>query len=461
MQSVESFFVTLADWAWGPWLLVLLLGGGAYFFVYSRFLPFRYFFHALQILRGKYDDPNAPGDLSHFRALSSALAGTIGLGNIGGVAVAIHMGGPGAIFWMWMGASLGIATKFFTCTLAVMYRGPDSEGHIQGGPMYTVVNGLGRRWRPLGMMFAFCAMFGVLPMFQINQLVQSIRDVILLPNDWLNGTEEVFAFNLGCGLLVAALVSLVVIGGIERIGKVTARIVPLMVGLYVGCAIVILGMHLPEIPSYFALIIRDAFTGEAAAGGAVGSVILTGIRRSAFSNEAGIGTEAMAHGAARTDEPVREGLVAMLGPMLDTLIVCTATAMIILSSGVWRDSDANGVTLTALAFEASLPGFGPYILVVCVFFFAISTMFTFTYYGTKSLGFLIGAKRQGLYKYFYVATILIGATTTIEAVISMTDAMFAMMAIPTMTSALVLSPKAMRAARDYFQRLESERPAAR
>jgi AGCS family alanine or glycine:cation symporter len=216
-------------------------------------------------------------------------------------------------------------------------------------------------------------------------------------------------------------------------------------------------MHLGEIPEILALIVRDAFTGEAAAGGAVGSVIYTGIRRSAFSNEAGVGTEAMAHGAARTNEPVREGLVAMLGPMLDTLIVCTATAMIILSSGVWRESDANGVTLTAEAFEANLPGFGPYILVVCVFFFAISTMFTFTYYGQKSLGFLIGAKRQGLYKYFYVATILAGAVTSLTAVINLTDAMFALMAIPTMTSALWLAPQAMRAARDYFGRLEAAR----
>ena len=457
MRAVDAFLAAFATWAWGPWLLVLLLGGGAYFFAYSRFLPFRYFFHALDILRGKYDNPNEVGDLSHFRALSSALAGTIGLGNIGGVAVAIHMGGPGAIFWMWMGAALGIATKFFTCTLAVMFRGPDSAGHIQGGPMYTVVNGLGPQWRPLGMMFAFCAMFGVLPIFQINQLVQALRDVVLIPNGWLAGSGETFAFNLGCGALVACLVSLVAIGGIERIGHVTARIVPLMVALYVGCALVILAMHLPEIPGIFALIVRDAFTGEAAAGGAVGSVILTGIRRSAFSNEAGVGTEALAHGAARTNEPVREGLVAMLGPMLDTLIVCTATAVIILSSGVWRDSDANGVTLTAQAFEANLPGFGPYILVVCVFFFAISTMFTFTYYGTKSLGFLIGAKRQGLYKYFYVATILVGAVTSISSVINLTDAMFALMAIPTMTSALWLSPHAMRAARDYFQRLEAAR----
>lgn len=455
MQSVEIFLANAANLAWGPWLLVLLLGGGAYFFAYSRFLPFRYFGHALQILRGKYDDPNEVGDLSHFRALSSALAGTIGLGNIGGVAVAIHMGGPGAIFWMWMGALLGIATKFFTCTLAVMYRGPDSAGKIQGGPMYTVVNGLGPQWRPLGMMFAFCAMFGVLPIFQVNQLVQALRDVVLIPNGWLSGPGEAFAFNLGCGIFVAILVSLVVIGGIDRIGKVTARIVPSMVALYVGCAVTMLAMHLPEIPGYFLLIVQDAFTGDAAAGGAVGSVILTGIRRSAFSNEAGVGTEALAHGAAKTSEPVREGLVAMLGPLLDTLIVCTATAMIILSSGVWRDSDANGVTLTAQAFDVNLPGVGPYILVVCVFFFAISTMFTFTYYGTKSLSFLIGAERQGLYKYFYVATILVGATTTISAVINLTDAMFALMAIPTMTSALFLSPKAMHAAKDYFHRLEA------
>jgi AGCS family alanine or glycine:cation symporter len=294
-----------------------------------------------------------------------------------------------------------------------------------------------------------------LPIFQTNQLVQALRDVVLTPHGWLTGPGEAFAFNLGCGILVSILVALVAIGGIERIGHVTARIVPGMVGLYVACAVVILTMHLPEIPAMFALIVRDAFTGEAVAGGAVGSVILTGIRRSAFSNEAGVGTEAMAHGAARTSEPVREGLVAMLGPMLDTLIVCTATAMIILSTGVWRDSDSNGVTLTAEAFEAALPGVGPYLLVVCVFFFAISTMFTFTYYGTKALGFLIGAERQGLYKYFYVLTIVVGATTSISAVINLTDAMFALMAIPTMTSALWLSPQAMRAARDYFRRLEA------
>lgn len=454
MQQLDAVLAAFASWAWGPWLLILLLGGGVYFFAYSRFVPFRYFGHAVGILAGKHEDPNAPGDLSHFRALSSALAGTIGLGNIGGVAVAISTGGPGAVFWMWLGASLGIATKFFTCTLAVLFRGPDSRGHIQGGPMYVIVHGLGERWRPLASMFAFCAMFGVLPIFQTNQLVQALRDVVLVPNGWIETPADAFRFNLGAGIIVVLVVSAVVLGGIRRIGLATSRVVPTMVALYVGMALWVLFSHAAEIPGYIALTIRDAFTGEALAGGAVGHVLVTGIRRSAFSNEAGIGTEAMAHGAAKTSEPVREGLVAMLGPLIDTLIVCTATAMMILSSDAWRTTDATGVTLTANAIGDTLPGVGPYLLVVCVFFFALSTMFTFSYYGVKSLGFLIGAERGHWYNYFYIATILFGAVTTIDSVINLTDGMFALMAIPTMTSALWLSPHVMRAARRYFAALE-------
>jgi AGCS family alanine or glycine:cation symporter len=249
-------------------------------------------------------------------------------------------------------------------------------------------------------------------------------------------------------------VGLVVVGGIHRIGAAASRVVPAMVVLYTGMAVWILLTNLTEIPSYFALILRDAFTGDAVAGGALGSVIITGIRRSAFSNEAGIGTEAMAHGAARTNEPVREGLVAMLGPLIDTLIVCSATAMIILSSDAWRDSDATGVTLTANAINYHLPGIGPYLLVVCVFFFGISTMFSYNYYGTKALGFLIGAERKNLYNYLYLPSIVIGAISSISAVISLIDGMFALMAIPTMTSSLLLAPRVMAAARDYFARLE-------
>ena len=454
MSRIETILVAFGNYAWGPWLVALLLGGGIFFLLYSRLLPFQYFKHALDILRGEYDSSDAAGDISHFRALSSALAGTIGLGNIAGVAVAIHTGGPGAIFWMWVGAFVGIATKFFTCTLAVLYRGPDSRGHLQGGPMYAIIHGLGPRWKPLAMFFSFCALFGPLPLLQTNQLIEALRDVVAIPNGWI-APDDRWQFNFICGLIVSVIVAVVVIGGIQRIGAVTARIVPSMVVLYVGTAVWILLANLNEIPALFALIVRDAFTGEAVAGGAVGAVIMTGIRRSALSNEAGIGSEALAHGAAKTDEPVREGLVAMLGPLIDTIIVCSATAMIILSSDVWRNSDANGVTLTAQAFEASLPGAGPYILVLCVFFFAISTMFSFSYYGSKALGFLIGAERQHLYNYFYVATIMGGALISLDGIISFADGAYALMAIPTMTSSLLLAPRVMAAARDYFARFEA------
>lgn len=455
MQAIDDFLAAFATFAWGPWLLVLLLGGGSFFFLYSRLLPFRYFLHAFDILRGKYDNTTDQGDISHFRALSSALAGTIGLGNIGGVAVAIHTGGPGAIFWMWLAAFLGIATKFFTCTLAVLYRGPDSQGHVQGGPMYTIVNGLGRKWRPLAVMFSLCTLFGALPVFQINQLVQSLREVILIPNGWLADPDSQFTFNLTCGIILAAVVSLVVVGGIQRIAIVASRLVPSMVVIYSGMALWILLTNFSEVPGLLALIVRDAFTGDAMMGGAVGSVIMTGIRRSAFSNEAGIGTEALAHGAARTNEPVREGLVAMLGPVIDTLLVCTATALIILSTDLWRGSEVNGTALTAQAIQQHLPGLGPYLLVACVFFFGTSTVLTYNYYGTKALGFLVGAEYQWLYNFLYVPSILAAAVVSIDAAVNLIDAMYALMAIPTTTSALILAPKVMAAARNYFRRLET------
>ncbi len=454
MNRLESILVAFGDYAWGPWLVALLLGGGLFFLLYSRLLPFRYFGHAINILRGKYDSAEDAGDITHFRALSSALAGTIGLGNIGGVAVAIHTGGPGAIFWMWVGAFVGIATKFFTCTLAVLYRGPDSRGHLQGGPMYFIVHGLGENWKPLAMFFSFCALFGPLPIFQTNQLIVAVREIVAIPNGWI-ASDNRWEFNFICGAAVCVLVAAVVIGGIQRIGAVTSKIVPSMVALYVATAVWILIANFHEIPAIFALIFRDAFTGDAVAGGAAGAVIMTGVRRSAFSNEAGIGSEALAHGAAKTNEPVREGLVAMLGPAIDTLIVCSATAMIILSSQSWRTSDANGVALTAQAFEDTLPGVGSYILVLCVFFFAVSTMFSFSYYGAKSLGFLIGAERQHWYNYFYVGSIMVGALISLRGVIGLVDGAYALMAIPTMTSSLLLAPRVMDAARNYFSRVDS------
>jgi AGCS family alanine or glycine:cation symporter len=357
---------------------------------------------------------------------------------------------------MWMGAFLGIATKFFTCTLAVLYRGKDSRGELQGGPMYVIVEGLGERWRPLASFFCLCALVGVFPLFQANQLVQVIRDVLIEPSGLITDPSSLLYFNFSMGVATAAIVGLVVVGGIQRIGAAASRLVPLMVSLYCGIAVWILAMHIADIPSYFALILEDAFTGNAVLGGSVGSVIAIGVKRSAFSNEAGIGTEAMAHGAARTKEPIREGLVAMLGPAIDTLIVCSATAAIILSSGVWKTSESNGVTLTAEALSEHLPGVGPYLLVVCVFFFGISTMFSYNYYGVKSLSFLVGAERAHLYNYLYLPSIVVASVVTASSVVNLIDGMFALMAIPTMTSTLLLSPKVMQAARTYFRKLEQD-----
>ena len=433
-------------------LLILLIGGGFFFALFSRLIPYRNIKHAFQILTGRYDNPDDPGDINHFQALSSALAATIGMGNISGVAVAIVMGGPGAIFWMWVSGLFGMATKFLTCTLAIMYRGRDTMGHLQGGPMYVITEGLGKKWRPLAVFFSVAGLFGCLPMFQSNQLTQIIRDVVLVPNGL--PIEYRLYSDAAVGLVLVGLTSLVIFGGIKRIGNVASKMVPAMVLLYFIAVMGIVLYHASEVPFYLRLIIHDAFTADAVLGGALGALIVTGIRRAAFSNEAGIGTESLAHGAAKTKEPVREGLVAMLGPVIDTHIVCTLTALAIIMTGVWDDQVSNGVTVTVMAFEEVMPGFGKYILVLAVSIFALTTMFTYSYYGSKCLGFLIGAQRQHYYNYFYVFMLFLGAIGTIEAVISFMDGMFAMMAIPTMTSALLLSPKVVSAARDYMKRLK-------
>ena len=440
---------------WGTPLVVLLVGGGLYFLFYSRFIPYRYFLHAIEVLRGKYDDPNDPGDISHFEALASALAATVGMGNISGVAVAIAVGGPGAVFWMWVSAIVGMATKFFTCTLSVMYRGYDSEGHLQGGTMYIIMEGLGKKWKPMATLFAVAGLFGPLPIFQANQVTQIVRDFLLIPNG-ISDPNNHFNTDLISGLIILAVVSLVIFGGIKRIGKVASKMVPAMVVIYVGSVVYILLVHMDVLGEYLILIVTDAFTANSVMGGAVGALIITGVRRAAFSNEAGIGTATLAHGAAKTKEPVREGLVAMMGPFIDTLVVCTMTALAILVTGVWTSGDVNGISLTASAFQEAMGPIGVYVLMLCVLIFAFSSLFTYSYYSTKCLGFLAGAHRQKYFNYFYAAAIIFGAVATIDAVLNFTDGMFALMAIPTMTAAILLSPKVMNAAQDYFGRMKNK-----
>lgn len=447
MSVLELFFQDAANFIWGTPLLILLLGGGVFFMFYSRFLPFRYFGHAINVLRGKYDDPSDPGDINHFQALSGALAATIGMGNISGVAVAIAMGGPGAIFWMWVSAFFGMATKFFTCTLSVMYRGKDSAGNLQGGPMYYIREGLGKKWMPLASFFAVVGFFGATPIFQANQIVQATKDILFVP--YGIALDNIY-LDLGLGVFIAILVGLVIFGGITRIGSVAGKLVPSMVLLYVASVIIILIVNYGEVWSSLGLIFTDAFTANSVLGGAVGALIITGARRAAFSNEAGIGTAPMMHGAAKTKEPVREGLVAMLGPAIDTLVICTMTGLCILVTGAWKSGDLNGISLTAKAFGDSLPGVGPYILALCVLIFAFTTLFGFAYYGQKCLSFLIGARYASLFNYWYVFLILVGSVATLQGVVAFIDVAYGLMAFPTMIGAIVLAPKALKAAKVYF-----------
>ncbi len=456
MEQLEKFSEQFSSFAWGIPLLILLVGGGLYLLILSRFLPFRYFSHAISVLRGKYDDPNDPGEISHFKALTTALSSTIGMGNIAGVALAISVGGPGAMFWMWISAIVGMSTKYFTSTLAILYRGKDSSGQLQGGPMYFIREGLGKRWKPLALMFSVFGMLGALPVVNVNQLKQAINDIILIPN----GVEVDLFTNMLIAIILVIITSIVIMGGLKRISNVASKMVPSMVLLYFVLVLIILAVNYDQVPHYFILIFTDAFdanyiSGDEVMGGMLGALILLGIKRGAFSNEAGIGTAPMAHGAAKTDEPVREGLVAMLGPVIDTLIVCTLTALAILVTGVWETTAKNGVSLTASAFQEAMP-YGQYLLMVCVFIFSISSLFSYAYYGKKCLSFLIGAKHKHYYNIFYIGSIVIAATTEFEVMINFIDGIFAFMAIPTMLATILLAPKVVKETKAYFSRLDNK-----
>lgn len=448
----------MASLAWGLPLLLLLIGGGIYLLFRIRFVPFRYLLHSINILRGKYDGEPGEGEISHFQALTTALSSTIGMGNVAGVAVAIAIGGPGAVFWMWVSAIIGMSTKYFTCTLAILYRGKDSNGDVQGGPMYFIMGGLGKKWKPLAVLFSVSGLVGALPVFNVNQLTQALNDVILKPLGLYDG----FSSNLIIGLSLAGITSLVILGGLSRISKTASKLVPAMVVLYFVLVVFILVLHIDVVPYYFKLILTDAFAGnyykgDPFLGGVVGGIILLGIRRGAFSNEAGIGTAPMAHGAAKTKEPVREGLVAMLGPAIDTLVICTLTALAILVTNVWRTTEANGVTLTVNAFENAIPFYGKIGLMICIAVFSISSLFSYSYYGTKCMSFLFGAKNKKYYNIFYIASIIIGATTSLQLMINLIDTFFAIMAIPTMVTTILLAPKVIAATKDYFTRLKQSK----
>jgi AGCS family alanine or glycine:cation symporter len=449
---VGELIIDFSNWIWGTPLLLLLMGGGLFLFIYSGLIPFVGFRHAMKVVGGKYDDPNAKGDITSLQALSSAVAATVGLGNISGVALAISMGGPGAIFWMWVSAFVGMATKYFTCSLAIMYRGKDSLGNIQGGPMYVIENGMGKKWRFLAIIFSVAGILGLLVIFQANQLTAIIRIVLLEP--W--GLDKGEPTRWIIGVVMMLLVSMVVLGGIKRIAAVASRLVPFMVALYLITVLIIVFRYIGDVPEMLLTIVQDAFTGDAVAGGAVGAVIIIGARRAAFSNEAGIGTAPMVHGNSKTDEPVREGLIAMLGPFIDTIVVCTLTALVIMLTDVWQTTEKDGVLLTLSAFQTALPGTGKYLLMAAVLIFALSTMFTYSYYGHKCFNYLFGADKANYYNYFYLGTIVAGAVSSLGVVMSFVDAMYAIMAFPTMISTIYLAPKVRAATKDYFRRMKDQ-----
>ncbi|WP_373398657.1 alanine/glycine:cation symporter family protein [Algoriphagus halophilus] len=459
-----DLIISFSNWIWGTPMLIMLLGGGVILFFHSGFIPFRKIGHAIRLLSGKYDNELAPGQITSFQALSSAIAATVGLGNISGVAIAINMGGPGAIFWMWVSAFVGMATKYYTCSLAIMFRGKDSSGEVQGGPMYVIEEGMGKKWKFLSIIFCTAGVLGLLAIFQANQLTAVLRAVIFMPAGLDGGETSRFivgGIDLGqstrwiLGVTMMLLVAIVILGGIKRIAAVASRMVPFMVALYFVTVLLIVFNYIDEVPSMLWKIIEDAFTGNAIAGGAVGSVIITGARRAAFSNEAGIGTAPMVHGASKNNEPIREGLIAMLGPFIDTIVVCTLTALVIMLTGVWETTEHDGVRLTLNAFEMALPGIGKYLLMVAVLIFALSTMFTYSYYGHKCFNYLFGADKADYYNYFYLATIVMGAVASLDVVISLVDGMYAIMAIPTMISTIYLAPKVKEASKDYFKRMKN------
>ena len=449
-SAFEEGIIIFSNWIWGPPILILLLGGGTFFFIHSGFVPLTKMGHAIELLKGKYEDKLAPGEITSKQALMSAIASTVGLGNISGVAIAINMGGPGALFWMWVAAFVGMATKFYTCSLSIMYRGKDTAGVIQGGPMYIIEHGMGKKWKFLSYIFCIAGIVGLLSVFTSNQLAAVVQAVLLEPETAAETTRN----NWIIGVIMMLMTAVVILGGIQRIAAAASKMVPFMVGIYFISVLIIIVQYFGNIPEVIQLIFVDAFTGNAVMGGAVGSVIIIGARRSLFSNEAGLGTAPMVHGQSKTKEPIREGLIAMLGPFIDTVVVCSLTAFAILLTGVWQNSENDGVKLTLEAFELGIPVIGKYLLMFSALVFALSTMFTYSYYGQKCASYLFGAKVVGYYNYIYLITIVLGAVVSLDLVVSLVDGMYAVMAFPNMIAALYLAPKVKAAAKDYFARMK-------
>ena len=455
IAPILFFPVPLAPGLKLPFLLIVMVSGGLFFTCRYNFIHLRLFIHSFNVLRGKYDDPDDAGEISHFQALTSALSATVGLGNIAGVAVAIGAGGPGAVFWMWIIAFFGMSMKFSSCTFAQLYRQVSADGHVLGGPMIYLEKGIKEKFpnfaivgKILGGLFAFLTIWSS---FVAGNLFQANQTYELLSGQF----PTLNAYPVAVGFVLAFFVGIVIIGGIKRIGEVTGKLVPAMCLFYCAVCLLIIMSNFKQVPALLQSIFVQALSPEAAFGGFVG-VLIQGIKRASFSNEAGLGSAAIAHSAARTKEPVREGVVAMIGPFIDTHIVCTMTALSILITGAHLDPDltGKGVQITAKAFS-SIGTFMPIFLVIAVVIFAYSTVISWSYYGERGTEYLFGPRVIPVYRLLYVLIIVLGPIVSLGNVIDFADLMLLSMAFPNIIGMMVLSGKVKTMAKDYVERLSS------
>ena len=445
---MQAMLDQLSGIIWGEYLLIPLLSiVGIYLTVGLRAMPWRHVGQAFVLLwRGRHVSEDAHGEISPFQALMTALSATIGTGNIAGVATAIFLGGPGAVFWMWLIASIGMATKYAEAVAAVTYREVDELGKYVGGPMYYIKNGLGPRWAWLGATFA---LFGMVAAFGIGNMVQANACAAVLA-----GHEQFSVPTWVTGCAMALLVGTVIIGGIHRIAEVAERLVPLMAILYIAGALLIIALNITGVPAALTLIVTDAFTGTAATGGFAGATVWMALRwgfaRGIFSNEAGLGSAAIAHAAARTDDPVRQGMIAMLGTFIDTIVVCTMTALVIILTGAW-DSGLTGPNLSALAFSTGIGNGGSYIVTFGLLVFGFTTVIGWSYYGERCAEYLFGVRIIKPYRIAWIAALIVGATTELNTVWTLADIFNGLMAIPNLIALLLLSPAIFLVTREHFE----------
>lgn len=461
-SDISHWIAAVAEVVCGYPLFFLLIGGGLYLFISSRMVSLRMLPQAFGELRKKQS--HGEGQISSLQALASVVAATIGMGNIAGVAIALVMGGPGAIFWMWVSAIVGMTTKFHEGTLAIMYRGKDDMGRIQGGTMHIIEHGLSHRWRPLAKFFAIAGLFGTLGIMNANQLTEAFMATFttadgLAQSNFLSavgsftGLENPSAYKLLFGCAIATIVAIVILGGIKRIANVASVMVPFMVAVYFAMVLYIIITNIGQVPGVFERIFTEAFNLRAGFGAFAGIAII-GARRAAFVNDAGIGTATIMHGASANDRPVREGLIAMFGPSIDSGLVCTLTAIAILLCGDLNIEGLKGLEIAMNTFGAAIPG-GKYMLMIVVICFAMSSLFSYSFYGTTCATYLFGSRRGRHYRLFFVLTIVIFAVVPLEAAVGLCDFFYAMMALPTMIAVLALSGKVRRATKEYLTERKS------